>query len=79
MLANVIKSPAAIQASIMVVRAFINMRAVLAEHNELSKRIDALERRCDARFKTVFDALRELVLPTDPPRRRIGFSRKDRP
>ena len=74
MAANVLNSPRAVQASIMVVRAFVRLRQMLASHAELARKLEALERKYDAQFKVVFDAIRELMTPPPrPPKGRIGF------
>jgi hypothetical protein len=57
-----------------VVRAFVSLREALSSHKSLARRIDELEGRYDRQFKVVFDALRELMQPPEPTkRRRIGF------
>jgi hypothetical protein len=74
MLANVLKSPAATQVSVRIVRAFVTLRGMLAEHAELARKLDDLERRYDAQFASVFQAIRRLMEPPPvPERRRIGF------
>ena len=73
MLASVLNSPVAVEASVHIVRAFVQMRAALAEYAELSQRIDDLEDRYDHRFKQVFEAIRALIAPTGKPARPIGF------
>ena len=73
MLASVLNSPAAIAASIQVVRAFIQLRGLLASHRELARRLDELENKYDSQFKVVFRAIRELMEPPPPPRKQIGF------
>lgn len=73
MLANVLSSPAAVQASVQVVRAFVRLREILSGNREMARRLDALEKRYDAQFKTVFSAIRELMLSPKEPPRRIGF------
>lgn len=73
MLASVLNSPAAIATSIQVVRAFIQLRGVLATHGELARRLDELESKYDSQFKVVFRAIRELMEPPAPPRKQIGF------
>jgi hypothetical protein len=73
MLACVLNSPAAVDASIHVVRAFIRLREMIAAHKGLSRRLDDLEKRYDSQFKTVFDAIRTLMSPPREPPRRIGF------
>ena len=74
MLASVLSSPTAIQASLEVVRAFIRLRELLGKHASLTRRLDELESRYDGQFKVVFDAIRGLMTsPDDPPPRRVGF------
>jgi len=60
MLASVLKSTIAVQASIQVVRAFVKMRSILVEYKELKTRIDKLENKYDKNFKIVFDAIKAL-------------------
>jgi ORF6N domain len=74
MLAAVLKSPRAVQVSIEIVRAFVRLRAILAGNVELARKLAALEKKFDAQFKVVFDAIRELMAPLPKARRRIGFS-----
>jgi hypothetical protein len=74
MLASVLNSPVAVQASVYIVRAFVQMRAVVTEYAELSQRIDDLETRYDHRFKQIFDAIRALIAPVGKPARQIGFT-----
>lgn len=74
MLASVLNTPIAVQASIQVVRAFIRLRGMLTSHKELANRLDELEKKYDTQFKVVFEAIRQLMAPqSDPPRRKIGF------
>jgi len=55
-------------------RAFVRLRQLLATNADLARQLDALEKKFDARFKVVFDAIRELMVPPEPTRkRRIGF------
>ena len=77
MLANILNSPTAVASSIQVVRAFINLRQMLASHTELSRKLDALERKYDYQFKAVFDAIRELTVTPEQPRKRIGIKQED--
>jgi hypothetical protein len=73
MLASILNSAVATRASIEIVRVFIRLREAMASHRDLATKLDALERKCDRRFKAVFDAIRELMNPPRGPRRRIGF------
>ena len=54
-------------------RAFVRLRQMLTTHIDLARKIDALERKYDTQFKIVFDAIRQLMIPPEPKRRRIGF------
>jgi len=77
MLANVLKSATAVRASIQVVRAFVNLRRMVAANDELTRSIERLERRVDRHdidLQGVLTVLRKLVEPAPlPPKRRIGF------
>ena len=73
MLANVLNSERAAQTSVMVVRAFVRLRQMLASNAELARKLAALENKYDAQFKVVFDAIRRLMSPPEPKRREIGF------
>jgi hypothetical protein len=78
MLATVLKSPVAIEASIHVVRAFVRLRAMVAVHKELVEKLDALETKYDGQFRIVFEAIRELMTPAPKPLgARIGFRTSD--
>jgi hypothetical protein len=73
MLSSVLRSQRAVQVNIEIMRAFVRLRRILAAHADLAARLDELEERYDARFKTVFDAIRSLMTPVSRTRRRIGF------
>jgi len=73
MLASVLNSPTAVDASVQVVRAFVRLREILATHKDLARKLEDLEKKYDARFRVVFDAIRKLMAPPERPRRQIGF------
>lgn len=74
MLSSVLRSKRAVRVNVEIMRAFVRLRQMLASHKELARKLEALEKRYDAQFKVVFDAIRELMAPSEPPpRRRIGF------
>ena len=76
MLASVLNSPAAIEASLHVVRAFVRLRELLTGHKELAEKLDALEKKYDHQFKAVFEAIRQLMNPVHKSLgTRIGFGR----
>ena len=78
MLANVLQSPVAVRASIQVVRAFVHLRQILATHEDLARKIEALEHKIgkhDADLDAILEVLQDLLEP--PPvataKRPIGF------
>lgn len=74
MLAAVLNSPTAVQASLQVVRAFVRLRQLLASHAELARRVEALEKKYDRRFRVIFDAVKLLMEPERKKSpRKIGF------
>ena len=73
MLSSVLRSSRAVQVNIAIMRTFVRLREMLLSNAELARKLAALENKYDAQFKVVFDAIRELTLPPDPPRRQIGF------
>jgi uncharacterized protein YjcR len=73
MLSSVLRSPRAIQVNIEIMRAFIRLRQMLASNAELARKLDELEKKYDAQFKEVFEAIRQLMTPLEPKRRAIGF------
>jgi hypothetical protein len=73
MLASVLNSGHAVQASLYVVRAFIKMREFLTAHIELSRKLQELEAKYDDQFAMVFAAIKQLITPPSEPRERIGF------
>jgi len=72
MLSSVLRSQRAVHVNIEIMRAFVQLRRLLLTHVELSEKLAALEK--DIQFKVVFDAIRELMNPPTPKRRRIGFA-----
>ena len=73
MLSSVLRSKRAIQVNVEIMRAFVRLRRMLASNEELARKLAAMEKKYDAQFKVVFDAIRELMSPPSPKRRRIGF------
>ncbi len=61
MLASVLKSKTAIDASIQIVKAFVKFRELLISQDSLAGKIDELENKYDAQFKQVFTAIRQLM------------------
>jgi hypothetical protein len=76
MLSAVLKSPRAVQVSIEIIRTFVQLKAMLATNAGLAVKLAALEKKYDAQFRVVFDAIRELMTAPPKPRRQIGFQSK---
>ncbi|MBK8726689.1 MAG: ORF6N domain-containing protein [Holophagaceae bacterium] len=77
MLSSVLKSPRAVQVNIEIMRAFVRLRQMLMANTDLARKLANLERKYDAQFKAVFDAIRDLMAPPPLARRRIGFGKGD--
>jgi hypothetical protein len=73
MLSSVLRSSRAVEVNIEIMRAFVRLRRLLSAHADLGQRVAAPERKYDARFKVVFDAIRNIISPEARPRRLIGF------
>jgi hypothetical protein len=85
--ANVLGSAQAVEMGVYVVRTFIRLRELAVTHQDLAKRLVELEEKTESlamqhdtfsrntrnQLRQVFDALRALMVPPDPPRRPIGF------
>ena len=60
MLSGILNSERAIRVNIEIMRAFVRLRQMLASNAQLARKLDALEKKYDAQFKLVFDAIRQL-------------------
>ncbi len=77
MLSSVLRSKRAIQVNIAIMRAFVRLRELMATHSDLARKLQQLEKKYDAKFSVVFEAIRKLMGPEEPPpSRRIGFQTK---
>lgn len=77
MLSSVLNSPKAIMVNIQIMRTFARLREMLIQHKDLARRLSALEKKYDAQFKMVFDAIRELMTPPEKTKKKIGFQREN--
>ena len=73
MLSGVLSSPRAVQTHVAIIRAFVQLRQMLASNAGLARKLEALEKKYDAKFRIVFDAIREMMDEKKKPRREIGF------
>ncbi len=82
MLASVLNSDIAVQASVRIVRAFVRLREMVAANAQLASRLEELERRLDSHDEAIIDlfaALRRLLEPAEPQKKReIGFHVRER-
>lgn len=74
MLSSVLRSDRAVQVNIEIMRAFVELRRMMATHADLAKKLAVLEQKYDRKFRVVFEAIRDLMEPVNPPKKRsIGF------
>jgi len=78
MAANILHSDRAVQMSVFVVRAFIKLRATLLESRELRQELEELKHQTNDRFQVVFETLDHLLAIEDKPKRKIGFTAKEK-
>ena len=77
MLSSVLHSQRAVQVNVEIMRTFVRLRKLLASHEDLARKLAALEERYDKQFKVVFDAIRQLMTPPQTgTKRTIGFHTK---
>jgi len=72
MLSNVLNSDKPAQVNIQIMRTFAKLRQLIL-HKDVKRKIESMERKYDAQFKVVFDAIKQLMLTPQKPKRRIGF------
>ena len=80
MLASVLKSERAVKISIVIVKTFVKLREIISTHKELSHKLDQLDKKIekhDEEIRTIFEAIRQLMIPPEPKRRKIGFKREN--
>jgi hypothetical protein len=59
-------------------RSFVKLREMLTAHRDLERKLKALEEKYDNHFKVVFDAIRALMAPPDKPKKKIGFTAREK-
>ncbi|MCU0651334.1 MAG: ORF6N domain-containing protein [Candidatus Omnitrophica bacterium] len=76
MLATVLNSANAIKMSIIIIKTFVKLREIISTHKELTQKLEALERKVDkhdVEIQAIFEAIKQLAMPPEPPKRSIGF------
>ena len=77
MLSGVLKSERAIEVNIAIMRAFVTLRQMLASNAALARKLEEMEIKYDEQFKIVFEAISQLMTPSEWPRKKIGFEVKE--
>lgn len=80
MLANVLKSERAIQASVRIIEVFVRLREMLLTHKDILLKLDQMEQQVihnSEDIAMIFEALRQLLNSPSTPSKRVGFRRKD--
>jgi hypothetical protein len=73
MLSSGLPSARPVQVNVAIMRTFVRLREMLATHEELRRKIDAMEKRYDARFQAVFATIRQMPETPVLPKKPIGF------
>jgi len=72
-LSSVLRSKRAVQVNVEIMRTFVKLRAMTADHKALVRRLGKLEQKYDKQFAVVFDAIREMMNPPQGKKQPIGF------
>jgi len=73
MLSSVLHSSRAVRVNIEIMTAFVKLREILATYKDLARKLQELEKKYDEQFRSVFEAIRQLMVIEEKPKRRIGF------
>jgi hypothetical protein len=73
MLSSVLRSSRAVEVNIAIMRTFVQLRRLMDSNADLARKIEGLEKRYDEKFAVVFAAIKQLIAPPVPARKRIGF------
>ena len=77
MLSSVLRSPRAVEVNIAIMRTFVQLRRLMDSNRDLARKIEAMEKRYDEQFASVFDAIKRLIAEDEGrkgrPKRSIGF------
>ena len=78
MLSSILKSKRAIKVNIQIMRAFTQLRQMLSTHKDLKKKIETMEKKYDQQFQVVFEAIKQLLEADAKPRKKNGFTVKEK-
>jgi hypothetical protein len=78
LLSSVLRSDRAADVNIAIMRTFVQLRRLMDSNRELARKISEIEKRYDEQFRTVFQAIQQLIAEEEEePKRRIGFGEGD--
>ena len=77
MLSSVLRSDRAADVNIAIMRTFVQLRRMMDSNRELARKVSEMEKRYDEQFRTVFQAIQELIAEESGPKRKIGFGNKE--
>jgi hypothetical protein len=78
MLSSVLNSKRAIEVNIMIMRTFVKLREMMLSHKDLARKLAELEKKYDGQFQVVFEAIQQFMIEEEKPKRKIGFTAKER-
>jgi len=78
MLSSVLRSKRAIRVNIQIMRAFTQLRQMLSTHGDLKRKLESMEKKYDKQFKIVFEAIKQLLEADEKPKKKIGFTVKEK-
>jgi len=78
MAASILNTPRAVQTSILIVRTFIKLRRMFLNNATLKQELDEMKRQTNDRFHIVFETLDHLLAVEERPKRKIGFTVKEK-
>ena len=73
MLSSVLNSNRAIEVNIQIMRTFVKLREMMSSHKDLARKLSELEKKYDGQFQIVFEAIRQLIVIEEKPKRKIGY------
>ncbi len=73
MLSGILKSERAIEVNIAIMRTFVQLRKLMTSNKELAKKINDMENKYDEQFHVIFEAIKQLIVEENKPRKVIGF------
>ena len=80
MLSSILRSKRAVQVNIAIMRVFVRLREMIATHKELARKLSELEQHLkdhDEKIQVIFEAIRQLMLPPESTKKKIGFEVKE--